>query len=66
MTIDSLNAAKDAYSNSGMAGWEWFEGFDEDELIEYIYRKHQEGDSLDKLVAAFLTSKGEKPSDYGI
>jgi len=36
-TFNSIQDAETYYRNSGVHEWEWFEGFDENEFISFIY-----------------------------
>ncbi|HIH03762.1 MAG TPA: hypothetical protein HA263_07940 [Methanoregulaceae archaeon] len=70
------------FDNSGLVDWEWFEGFNKNDLIEYIWRrfdsreddddgnemfwKGDEPTPVDEVLAAYLREHGENPADYSL
>jgi len=71
-TINTLQDAQVWFRNSGVANWEWFDGFNKSALIEFAYRNSElfsnDGEYLngDAVVEAFLTSANQNPADYSI
>lgn len=71
-TINTLQDAQVWFSNSGVANWEWFDGFNKASLIEFAYRNSElfsnDGEYLngDAVVEAFLNSANQNPADYSI
>lgn len=70
-TINTLQDAQVWFSNSGVANWEWFDGFDKSALIEFAYRNANEfttddGFDSDALIAAYLRSVGQDPAEYSL
>ena len=61
-----IQGASQWYANSGMVDWDWYDGFDQDRLIEYLYRRADGERTASDLVCAFLRSAGECPSDFGL
>lgn len=47
MKINNLREAKETFEASGFYGWDWFDGYDEDELIEYIFRNSDDKKALE-------------------
>lgn len=66
LDFNTLTDARDWFSNSGFADWEWFEGFDEDELIEYAYRQSDGEKTENEIVKDFLLLKKQNPRDYDL
>lgn len=64
MMIRNLREARETFEASGFYDWQWFEGFDQDDLIEFIYRHSDHDSTLEDLIKSFLVVKGEDPSDY--
>ena len=63
---DTLQAAETAWINSGVHGWQWFEGFDSDNLVEYLYRQSDGIKTFDDLIRGFLTMQGENIEEYSL
>ncbi|MCG7601047.1 hypothetical protein MHM84_14790 [Halomonas sp. McH1-25] len=66
MLFDSYEAASDWYSTSDYKEMEWYDGFEEEQLIEFAYSSGSDYDGEDSLIAAFLREQGEEPEDYGL
>ena len=82
MIFTTIADVKCWYDNSGLPDWEWFEGFDENELVVSIWRnfdscerdengteqfwRGSESTPVDHAIAAFLRDHGENPADYSI
>lgn len=66
MRFDSINDASTWYTNSGYSDWEWFDGFDEDELVKFAYLNCDGYRTGNELVAAFLKRNAQDPADYGL
>lgn len=62
--ITNLREARETFEASGMVDFQWFDGFDQDELVEYIFRNSSDGLSLEDLVRSFLVLKGQDVLDY--
>ncbi|TDX26977.1 hypothetical protein DFO67_11461 [Modicisalibacter xianhensis] len=65
MLFDSYEAASDWYSTSDYKEMEWYDGFEEEQFIEFAYANGEHYDGEDSLIAAFLREQGEEPEDYG-
>ena len=62
--FDTIGDAEIYYYNSGILNWKWFEGFDEDDLIQYIHEHGNkyvtDGDfDFDQLLRKYLESRGQ-------
>jgi hypothetical protein len=66
MLFDSYEAASDWYSTSDYKELEWYDGFEEEQLIEFAYNSGSDYDGEDSMIAAFLREQGEEPEDYGL
>ncbi|MHA6885745.1 hypothetical protein [Ralstonia pseudosolanacearum] len=76
MSIFATTAdAETWFENSGFSNWEWFEGFDEHRLIEFLWRNSgdytAQRDSSsefdgERAISAWLRSQGQNPADYNL
>ena len=66
MLFDSYEAASDWYSTSDYKELEWYDGFEEEQLIQFAYSSGSDYDGEDAMIAAFLREQGEEPEDYGL
>lgn len=64
--FDSIADVKTWYVNSGYVDWEWFDGFDPDDLIEYIFRHSSAEQCVEVILIQYLREHGENPDDYDI
>jgi len=64
--FDSYEAASEWYSTSDYKDMAWYDGFEEEQLIEFAYANGSDHDGEDDLIAAFLREQGEDPDDYGL
>ena len=62
----TLDDARTWYVNNGVSDWEWFDGFDEDEFVDYLFQHAQDDVDINYFIAEFLITRGENPRDYGI
>lgn len=66
LILDTLTDARTWFSNSGFFDMEWYEGFDEDELIKYAYNQSDGEKTQNEIVRDFLLLKKQNPSDYDL
>ncbi|KXS38353.1 MAG: hypothetical protein AWU55_1570 [Halomonadaceae bacterium T82-2] len=64
--FDSYEAASDWYAASDYKDMAWYDGFEEEQLIEFAYRHGSDHDGEEDLIAAFLREQGEDPGEYGL
>jgi len=58
LAFDTITSAADWYHNSGYVDWEWFDGFDESELIEALYKNSDGERPILGIVKEFLIDHG--------
>lgn len=63
--IKNLEHAEIWLNNSGFCEWHWFDGFEYNELVAYIYKNSNKYEDQDEMIASFLLSKNQDLSDYG-
>lgn len=66
LDFNTLTDARTWFSNSGFFEWEWFEGFDKDELIKYAYNQSDGEKTQNEIVRDFLLLKKQNPRDYDL
>ena len=66
MEFTSMEDARIWFMNSSLAEQEWYEDFDHDELIEYIWHNADGNKSGEVLVAEYLRDHGHNPAVYGL
>nr|WP_297460138.1 hypothetical protein [uncultured Halomonas sp.] len=66
MLFDSYEDASDWYATSDYKDMQWYDGFAEEQLIEFAYSSGSDHDGEEDLIAAFLREQGEEPEDYGL
>jgi len=64
--FETYRDAETWYQNSGVFGWEWFDGFREDDLIEFVFRNSNGKISTNQLIAQFLIARGQDLTDYNM
>lgn len=64
MYFKSIDDAKTYYLNSGLLDWNWFDGFDENDFIDYLYRHSNNNITEDEILYAYLVENGENPEEY--
>jgi hypothetical protein len=64
INLANYQEARDFYANSGLVDWEWFKEFDEEELINFLYRNSNGRKTFDYLLKEFLINKNEDTAGY--
>lgn len=62
--FNSITDAEVWYLNSGYLNWEWFKGFSEDKLVDFVYKNAEKYKSEDDMIKAFLKNNKQNPKDY--
>jgi hypothetical protein len=62
--FNTYQDAETFYQNSGVFEWKWFKGFDEKELINFLFNKSDGIKTFEELLKEFLTQHEQLVSDY--
>lgn len=67
MNFTTITDVLNWYQNSGVYEWKWFEGFDIDEFVRFVWKRADSDDNdVNQLIREFLIEHGEKPADYSL
>lgn len=67
MIFTTINDVWTWYQNSGIVNWIWFDGFNEEDLIRFVWQRADSDDDVtDQLIREFLVEHGEDPADYSL
>jgi len=66
INFETYSDAETWYQNSGVFGWQWFDEFCEDDLVEFVFRNSNGKTTTNELIAQFLTSRGQDMADYNM
>ena len=66
MEFATMEDARIWFMNSDMAKWDWYEGFDHDELVDYIWHNADGRKTGEELVAQYIRDHGHNPENYGL
>jgi len=50
----------------GFLNWEWFKGFEWENLLDFVFHNSNGETTTNELVAAFLIDNRELPADYSL
>lgn len=64
--IHNINDAYYWYKTSKYNNLNWFQGFDEDDFVRFVYLYSYEYKNFARMVAAYIEKHGYNPTDYGI
>jgi len=64
LTFNTLADTYNWYMNSDFRHWDWFPGFDEEHLIQFLYCHSNGARSSEQLVMLFLQCQGQDVTAY--